>query len=47
MIVCMLIHVSLLVLMVLQTNSVMHKKLFNIRISKLKFEVYHDFCAFL
>jgi len=47
MIVCMLIHVSLLVLMVLETNLAMHKKMFNIRISKLKFEVYHGFRAFL
>jgi hypothetical protein len=47
MIVCMLIHVSLLVLMVLETNLAMHKKMFNIRISKLKFEVYRGFCAFL
>lgn len=46
MIVCMLIHVSLLVLMALETNLVMHKKLFNIKISKLKFEVYRGFCAF-
>jgi hypothetical protein len=47
MIVCMLIQVSLLVLTVLETNLEMHKKMFKIRISKLKFEVYHGFCAFL